>query len=203
MISGGLLMRKRAFKGFAFLTLLVIILGSCSISSSAPLGAPTHYAKIIIDTYLPNSGMSFSPKMTMALYGSTGTSAAAIDTNTGGNINSPYGLGNYARIDYTGGLDSGTYYVRVSSNAVPTAFYGAYAIRVLTSLPVPEYSAADEFATVNPGSGISNPDSYEPDGAITGGGVPTNPVAITIGDRLNRSMIKDAADDDWFVLTLP
>jgi hypothetical protein len=181
----------------AFVALSLILFGSCALKS------PTHYGEILIDTYLPNSIMSFTPNTTISLFGSNGTLAAAIATDTGGNLNGTYGKGAYARVDYTGGLDSGKYYIKVNSNGIPPNNYGAYAIRILTSLPVPEYSAGDEFSVINPLVGAASPDSYEPDDAVGGDGVPTNPVAISIGDRLNRSLLQAGGDVDWFVLTLP
>ena len=148
------------------------------------------YDEVVVDTYLPNPLMSYTLHTVIDLYGPTGTQAPAIASAEGGN---PVFDG-YARIDWKGGLEPGTYYIRVKGKSA--ADYGAYAIRILTSIPTPQYSSADYFSVVN------NPDSYEPDDAVTNG-VPTHPAAITIGDRLNRFLTTGGGDVDWFILTLP
>ena len=178
-------MKRWHTAGLTFLALSLILLGSCTL--------PTHYGEIIIDTYLPDASMVFSPHTVITLFGPYGEQAAAIATNTGGKPR-PYVWARSICADrLCRRLDSGRYYIQVKGNS--STDYGAYAIRILTSLPTPAYSSVDYFSDVN------NPDSYEPDDAVANS-IPTHPVAITIGDRINRYLAV-GGDVDWFALTLP
>ena len=97
-----------------------------------------------------------------------------------------------ARIDYTGGLAPGTYYVRVRGQKSTTD--GFYAVRLLLTQPEIDYSAWY--------FGVTGDDaSYEPDDDPPSGGVPTDPVPITVGGKLNRALTD--GDVDWLVFTLP
>jgi hypothetical protein len=169
---------------------------------------PTVYPMIIIDTYNATGGPSSVPTY-ISLFGATGDPTLdttpnlwnddadpytvdapplSIAENRGGNPNNP----TFSRIDYTGGLPAGTYYLRV--RAAVSSGNGPYAIRVLV-VPDEDYTSW-LFGSAN------NPDTpYESDDLPQSGGVPSDPVPIAIGERLNRYLT--AGDVDWFVLTLP
>jgi hypothetical protein len=151
------------------------------------------YDRVMIDTYRPNPLMSANADTFVSLYGPQGTAAAPIAEADGGNLTYPVG---YARIDYSGGLPPGTYYVRVQGGT--PAADGPYAFRALVSPNAPpnEYAAGDYFDVV------ADPDPYEPDDAVLNG-LPTKPVAASIGAAINRFLTTGGSDVDWFVLTLP
>ena len=111
--------------------------------------------------------------------------------------------GTFARIDYQGGLTSGTYYIRVRGASEALAEY--YAIRVLSlkvGEPLPSYS--------RPGVHSPDADPYEPDDTPISGGVPDSPVNIGLGNSNQLSRYYEDAsgapgdgDVDWFKLVLP
>jgi hypothetical protein len=140
------------------------------------------YGTLIVDTYIPNPLMSFSPHTGIELFGPAGTAAPIAGVSAGS--------ADYARLTYTGPLEPGTYYIRITGLS-----YGAYAVRTLTALPVPEYSDADYFDVV------ANPDPYEANDTLVGG-VPVPPLQTTLGDRTNR-FLDSPADQDWIQVVLP
>jgi len=169
---------------------------------------PTLYDRIVIDTHSPNG--SFTTDTYIDLFDSEGDpdaddpwtgddTADAIAFNDDGNPEFP----NMARIDYTGGLPPGTYYIRVRGAKEIVDEY--YAIRVLSLNPgdtLPDYDFSQPLA--------EKPDVYEAapgDDEPKSGGVPSNPVSIEIGATISRSIDYDYAtqegDIDWFVLVLP
>jgi hypothetical protein len=153
-----------------------------TVNNSRSAGVSIIYGTLIVDTYVPNPLMSFSPRTGIELFGPTGTAAPIASVSAGS--------ADYARLTYTGPLEPGTYYIRITGLS-----YGAYAVRTLTALPVPEYSAADYFDVVN------NPDPYEVNDTLVGG-VPVPPLATTLGDRTNR-YLGSPADQDWIQVVLP
>jgi hypothetical protein len=194
-------MRRWFFAASAAVVPALLLLGGCTVS---PPTQPTQYSRLVIDTYLPNTFASSTPNLTVTLFGSAGTVATSIASGTYATDANPDYAG-FTRISYAGGLGPGTYYVRVKGSGDPATDYGAYAIRILTADPVPAYATApgsppDYFPGINGGSGT--PDSYEADDAVSGG-IPTNPVPISLDGRLNRYIQKDIDDVDWFVITLP
>lgn len=179
-----------------------------SLALSACCQAPTIYPRIIIDTYNATSGPG-SVNTFVSLFGSAGDPTLDTNPTLWNNDTDPYTVdapplsiaenrgGNpndstFARIDYQDGLEAGTYYLRVRA-AVSTAS-GPYAIRVLLA---PD----EDYASWLFLSYAVNPDGYEPDDAPKSGGVPSNPVPIGVGEKVNRCLA--AGDVDWFVLTLP
>ena len=95
-----------------------------------------------------------------------------------------------SRINYTGGLSSGTYYIKVNN---PTATGNPnYGIRVL------DYDPGASLPSI---TGANENDGYSDDNAV--GNVPTNPVPIYLDDVLSRSIFPLIDDVDWFVLVLP
>jgi LruC domain-containing protein len=158
------------------------------------------YERILIDTFSPDG--SLTADTYIDLFGSAGDPDAddpwtgddtgdAIAFDDNGNTNWP---GTYARIDYTGGLEAGTYYIRVRGATEEVDDF--YAIRVLSlqlSDPIPGY---DTF----PGTDFVSPDALEPDDEPISGGVPIAPVPIALGQTISRSI--HAGDIDWFVLVL-
>jgi hypothetical protein len=181
-------------------------------NNTSSASVPIIYGLIVIDTYYPDSGSQVSAVDTwISLFGSSGDTTTE-SPNLWNNDASPYttetsakaengSLGNYGRITYSLGLVPGTYYIRV--RGVQSVMNGAYAIRVLSSAadsPTgpswPWYFTATNPTDANPLGG-----SYEPDDNPLQGGVPTNPVTISLGGKLNRWLT--AGDVDWFKLVLP
>jgi len=186
-----------------------------NISSAS---VPIIYPHIVIDTYNPvYGGAAVMPWV--SLFGSSGdtttespdlwnTDQPPYTTETSA-IAEDGALGLYGRVDYAGGLAPGTYYVRV--RGLTSTQNGAYGIRVLdtsadnpTGPSWPWYFAATNPTDANPVGGF-----YEPDDNPLQGGVPTNPVPITLNGKLNRWLTPGnvgsgtPGDVDWFVLTLP
>jgi hypothetical protein len=170
---------------------------------------PTSYGRVIIDTYPPTSA-SGTVDTKLSLYEADGDLVA---TASDGNPEA-----GYARIDYSGGLEPGDWYIRAEGEDGSQS--GHYAIRVL--LAPDENYAPWQFA------GDNDPDSYEPDNASSYN-VPTSPIAISVNGNINRSLTPDddassgnvpanpvsipmngrvnryltAGDIDWLVLSLP
>ncbi len=179
--------------------LLFLALSACRVQ-------PTVYPRIIVDTY-PTTGPA-TVNTFISLFDSTGDPTLDTNPNLWNNNIDPYTVdspplsiaedddGNlfyssYALIDYVGGLTAGTYYIRVRAGL--SNQFGPYSIRILTS---PDDNYAAWLFT-----GYNDDSSYEPDDSPQSGGIPVNPVPISIGERLNRYLT--AGDVDWFVLTLP
>jgi LruC domain-containing protein len=168
--------------------------------------AATGYPRIVIETFSPNG--SFTADTFIDLFGANGDPDADnpwTGDDTGDALawddNGSTNWANMSLIDYTKGLNPGTYYIRVRGNV--EAFDEWYAIRVLSlnvgdSLPaypiLPLASKPDSVDLV--GTGDDNPQS---------GGIPANPVEIGLGaaGALSRSLDYDGAGDiDWFKLVL-
>jgi hypothetical protein len=156
--------------------LFLCLLAAASCSQPGPFG------RIIIDTYPPTTGPG-EVDTKLSLFDASGNLVAAdSDSN-------PTKTG-FARIDRSGVLLPGTWYIRVEGETGMEP--GPYAIRVLL--------APDEFYGPWLFGSYNHPDSYEPDDASSGN-VPSNPVPITVGGKLNRYLTP--GDLDWFTLTLP
>ena len=95
-----------------------------------------------------------------------------------------------ARIVGTGGLPSGTYYIKVNN---PTGTGNPnYGIRVL------DYDPGVSFPSI---TAANNNDGGVDDGDV--GGVPTAPVSISLGQVISSSVFPIATDVDWYELVLP
>jgi len=169
---------------------------------------PGLYPRIVIDTHSPNR--SFTTDTYIDLFDSEGdpdadnpwTGDDTADTIAWDDNSNP-DFKTMARIDYTGGLPPGTYYIRVRGALVTADDY--YAIRVLSLNPgdtLPAYDFSQDVA--------EKPDAYEAapgDDEPKSGGVPSNPVDIGLGVVLSRSLDYDdttqEGDIDWFRLVLP
>jgi hypothetical protein len=110
----------------------------------------------------------------------------------------------FSRIIVSGGLASGTYYIKVHKPTV--AGNPNYAIRVL------EYDPGSSFPVVAPAD--EDETSWPPpprDDPVDVNGVPTNPWTIAIGDVISRSIYDEDSDPpnaelydvDWFKLVIP
>lgn len=179
--------------GFAAVLLVAMVfISSCPEPTTS---GTTTYDRIVIETYPLSSGES-PTDTTLSLYDSSGTELA---------FNENIGAGNVAsRIDYTLGLESGTYYIKIySANDNP----GPYVIRTLRltlgeSLPAYNY----------PGSGNWEIEPW-PDGDDNStGNIPDAPKPISLGSSnyLNRNLNKNTTfppafigDIDWCELVLP
>jgi hypothetical protein len=164
------------------------------------------YDRIIIDTYRPKNGVIVANTFA-SLFGPAGDPTAETGTALWNDDVAPFTRdappisiaeadeGNpsfgSARIDYTGGLAPGTYYVRVRGQKSTTE--GVYAVRVLLA-PDEDYTAWYFVA-------ISADADNEIDDNPPSGGVPASPVATSIGGKLNRALTP--GDVDWLVFTLP
>ncbi|MBA7567832.1 hypothetical protein ES708_09550 [subsurface metagenome] len=191
-------MRRIGWRFIVVLTVSGFIL-SCSNRE------PTTYERIVIDTFYPD-GASFvdtyidlfdnngDPDVDYPWTDDVGESIASDDN---GNTDQTF----MSRIDYTGGLQSGTYYIRVRANVEATT--GPYAIRVLSLLigeSLPAYAL--------PGSLAPEPDADEDDDDQDSNWIMIKSILIQVGNanRLNRSIDYDLGnskgDVDWFKLVL-
>ena len=186
---------------FIYIVFLLAMILSCSTGSDGD-GGPIVYERIVIDTYGWLAGAdSFTYLDLFDASGDTDAddpwsgddTADAIASDDNGNPNPTHT--NCARIDYTGGLSSGTYYIRVRLEASGSA--EPYVIRVL-SLSVGEAVPA----YIYPGSSNASDTPYEPDDNPQSGGVPTNSNPIQLGNSnyLNRYLA--TSDVDWIELVL-
>ena len=169
----------------------------------------TTYERIVIDTYSPNDA-SFAntyidlfdsngdPDADDPWVGDDTSEAIASDDDSNPNYT------DMARIDYTGGLISGTYYIRVRGEFDNVD--DCYEIRVL-SLNILDLLPPYDFTML-----LDRPDAVDSvppgdDDPVSSGGVPTNPVTIQLGNanRLSRSIDYEFSvpDIDWFKLVLP
>jgi hypothetical protein len=191
-------------------------------NNTSSASVPIIYGLVVIDTYYPKAGAQVSAVDTwLSLFGASADTTVNAP-NIWNNDTPPYttetsaiaengSLGNYGRITYSGGLAPGTYYIRV--RGVQSVMNGAYAIRVLSTAADspsgsswPWYFTATNPTDANPAGG-----SYEVDDNPLQGGVPTNPVTISLGGKLNRWLTAGKitaatpvpGDVDWFKLVLP
>jgi hypothetical protein len=141
------------------------------------------YARIYIETFHPDGILNSPTDMKISLYDSKGITLAE----------TPLFEGVVAFLDYTEGLESGIYCIKISGGGeLHTG--GHYAISVL-ELGLSEKPPS----TTEPGSLSDDP--YETDGGIS----PWDgfdAVDITVGDTLVRNL-STGEDIDWFELRLP
>jgi hypothetical protein len=174
-------MVKKLIVGMGVLCFL-IVLSSCPTE-------PRLYPRIVIDTFPPTEVYPVTDT-TLQLFDGGGNLVAQDDDNPA----VPFDFQSSARIDYTGGLVPGTYYIRVYSAATNP---GPYVIRVL-ELAVGESLLAYVF----PGSAVSEGNPDGDDGAT--GNIPDNPTDIGLGNdnQLNKDL-DPGTDVDWLRLVLP
>lgn len=177
--------------GFAAVLLVVIIfLSSCPQPTTS---GPTTYERIVIETYPWDTGKS-PTNTTLRLFDSTGTELA---------FNEDIGAGNVAsRIDYTTGLESGTYYIKITSDAGNSGTYVIRALYLTLTDALPDY----EYPKVE----VAEP---WPDGDdLSTGNIPEAPKIISLGSLkyLNRNLTTNTVfppplpgDVDWCKLVLP
>jgi hypothetical protein len=153
------------------------------------------YPRIIIDTYRPAVESSANTHTSISLFGPDGENSAAIPGNPVVNQSWP----SFARVEYTGGLAPGTYYIRVKD--VDPAEEGAYAIRVVTSIQAPpnEYPAAENWYYTT----IDTSDPYESGDTLVSGVPNSNVVSISLGAKLDRNRYLGPGEVDWCKLVLP
>jgi hypothetical protein len=165
------------------------------------------YGRLIIDTYRPKTDVIVTDTF-LSLFDAAGDPTTETGTGLWYNDNPPFTVDappvsiaeadvgnpfwNSARIDYEVGLAPGTYYIRVRGQRSTTT--GVYAVRVLL---VPDDIDYGPWYF----SDITDDAEYEVDDNPPTGGIPTNPVVIAIGGKLNRALT--AGDVDWLKLVLP
>jgi hypothetical protein len=164
----------------------------------------TTYERIVIDTYSPNNALTADTYVD--LFDSNGDpdtddpwsgddTGDAIAWADDGNLD----YASMARIDYTGGLTSGTYYIRVRGGTFDVSDY--YAIRAL-SLNIGDGLPGYIFPGLD-----ASPDSYEDDDDPGSNWIPLSYVPLQLGNANNLSRSIDYAlsvsDVDWFELVLP
>jgi LruC domain-containing protein len=173
----------------------------------------TGYPRVVIDTFSPNG--DFTADTHIDLFGTAGDTDGGdpwLDTDAGQVLAAADDGGSFplmARLDYTGGLSPGTYFIRVRGNV--EAFDEFYAIRVLMPAPGATVPAHDYAAF--PLALAGKPDSFESDDDPANDFAMLNPVPIKPGDAnaLSRSLdlrsyVSDTeytGDVDWFELVLP
>jgi hypothetical protein len=159
---------------------ILILLSSCGEST-------TLYQRIVIDTY-PYSAIAAVTDTTLGFYDESGN---GLDTDDNSGDYPPS-----ARIDYTGGLEPGIYYIKIYSASFNP---GPYVIRVL-SLDIGESLPAPVFP------GVANFEGADGDDADIGN-VPVSPNDISLGNSnwLNKDIdVGGIGDDvDWLKLVLP
>jgi hypothetical protein len=189
-----------------------VVAESNESNNTASAAVPVIYGEIVIQTYQATSSAASNVDTVVSLFGSSGDTTVDLP-NLWNNDLSPFSTETsaiaenggrlvYGKIDYTGGLLPGTYYVRVRSPL--STHTGAYAIRVLTAPAAVD--STWQFGTTNPSDA-----PYEVDDNPLQGGVPTNPATLTIGlgGQLNRWLAAGniasgtPGDVDWFKLVLP
>ena len=165
---------------------ILLLLGCLLAAGCKPDPVPIAVDRLVIDTFSPNNSATNDTFLT--LIDADGTVLATDDDS------SPQGGGSwgFSRIDYTAGLPAGTYYITANKDSTNGGIY--YAIRVL-----------DYVNDIFPVPGLLGVDDEPPyDDAVTGG-VPTDPVPITLGDGgvQSRQLNPEATDVDWFELIIP
>ena len=144
---------------------------------------PVVYDRLVIDTFAPPGGLVSDTYL--MLYDGSGSLLAE---NDNGNPDQTTHDG-YSRIDYSAGLPAGTYFVRVNNDSGTGSPY--YAIRALDYYPG---STFPKVATDN--------DTGDSDGVVVGG-IPTDPVPLSLGEIKSRAIDPVGTDVDWFELILP
>ena len=188
---------KKTIGKFLFILLMLALVISCPNTNS-----PVTYERIIIETFYPGGGGIVNTVLT--LFDENGdpdaddpwvVSDAPPDSLAEDDDSQPDGSHVlYSHIDYTGGLISGTYYIRVRHFS--STGTGYYAIRILS------LALGDDVPVLPVLTPNASDSPYEPDdNPVLTGGVPTNPVSISIGDQFSRYLT--AGDIDWFKLVLP
>jgi hypothetical protein len=143
------------------------------------------YPRIVIDTFTPPA---FDENDTYLTLIDADGNVVAEDDNGNPDQTNHKGC---SRIDYQGGLASGTYYIKVYN---PTATGNPnYGIRVL------DYDPGASFPDIAP----ANEDDGGSDDGVDGNGIPTSPVSIDLEEVLSRSIFPELTDVDWFELVLP
>jgi hypothetical protein len=159
-----------------------------------PEPGPHTYERIVIDTYSPNDSLTADPDDTVDPWTDDDTTDAIAWADDGNPD-----FASMARIDYTGGLTSGTYYIRVRGKTSSESSY--YAIRVL-SLNIGDSPPGYIFPGFD-----AMPDSYEDDDDPGSNWIPLKYITIQLGNanNLSRSIDYDSSvpDVDWFQLDLP
>ena len=189
------------------------ILESSEDNNRASTAVAVMYPRLVIDTYRWSRSGFGTANTFLSLFDRNGDPTADTSPTLWNDDAAPYTVdapplsiaedddGNptfaqFARIDYSAGLAPGTYYIRVRGYV--STEVGPYAIRVLTDInPLDQYPVEWFFAGPN-----YTDAPYETDDNPKSVGVPTNPVAISIGQAHNR-YLQAAGDVDWFVLVLP
>jgi hypothetical protein len=142
---------------------------------------------VVIDTF---TAPAYNASDTYLLLNDSGGSL--IDEDDNGNPDQTNHQG-CSRIVITGGLPSGTYYIRVNN---PTGTGNAnYGIRVL------DYDPGVSFPVITP---ANDNDGGVDDNDV--GGVPTAPVSINLGQVISSSIYPLTplpGDVDWYKLVLP
>jgi hypothetical protein len=170
----------------------ILLAGVISIFYCPTAQGPA-YERIVIETYKYKSDTA-NVDTYLRLYDAAGTLLAENDNITASDL--------FSRIDYTAGLEPGTYYIEINSETTPFPSLGPYVVRVL-SLKLGEALPAYDY----PGVIASEP---WPDGDDSAP-LPSTPKDISLGtDKwLNRYLttlpdhVGEPYDVDWCVLVLP
>ena len=185
--------------------LTLALLASLALLSCSSPSAPTTYERIVIETFSPDG--SVTADTYIDLFDSNGDpdaddpwtgndTADAIAYDDDGNDSLFTGM---SRVDYSGGLASGTYYIRVRGRTISYGIDDFYAIRVLS------LQLGDSIPAYPTLAFAAKPDSEEVDDNPTSGGIPGNPVSIDTSTPLSRTLYSNGTDPeiDWFELVLP
>ena len=123
------------------LRLLLMLLAAAIVSCSSPGGSSTTYPRIVIETY-PYKSAAAATFTNLALYDSNGAQVALSTRVPVSDPNYPSG-----RIDYTGGLVSGTYYIKITDNGSDGGPYVIRAVSLALTDALPAYAYPGGIAT--------------------------------------------------------
>ena len=195
-------------KWLAILPLLFLLFFlSCSVD-----GPPASYERILIDTYEPNGGFplgGFPADTYLSLYDSSGSlldeddnsnTDKTTDPETGETLTDQT---DSSRIDYTDGLSSGTYYIKVTIGS-SSQTTGNFALRVLAltlsdSIPIPVYPVSVDFSKEADYELLDAPEEVPPFTPLSERTVSS----IALGTDDFGRILDSAGDVDWLVFVLP
>ena len=172
----------------------LLLVGVISIFSCPTAQGPA-YERIVIETYRYKEGTA-NVDTYLRLYDAAGTLLAENNDITASDL--------FSRIDYQAGLQPGTYYIEINSEATPFPNLGPYVVRAL-SLKLGDALPAYDY----PGVIASEPWPDSDDVSVNN--IPVTPKSISLGvsNWLNRYLttlpdhVGEPYDVDWCELVLP
>jgi len=180
-------------------TLPLLLFLSCTVDGPVPV---TTYERILIDTYEPQGGLpiAFVTDTYLSLYDASGNLLDEDDNGNTDTTTSPdTDQADSSRIDYTTGLNSGTYYIKVSIGGSAQTI-GTYALRVLSlslveAIPIPVYPVTVDVSSEADYELLDAPEAAPP--------LSVTPVSIALETNNFGRILDSTSDLDWLMFTLP